>query len=282
MLLSILLNKSQGKFEESALKNLPLELSAEAMKYTDLQADDPLPLLNQKNDFLNFCHYSWLQETFEKLEPLERTLCLSALPEDKKSKLSTILKEGAQPLPTPFGKRFLLQRFLKRLPDTPLIPLAYLKESPAKRLLALKKEQLVTLIDFLGLYDLAHEVRKTVATKQLKSIYKSLSPSSQQFLRNILHQKDRLTPSPMHLETWEGEAKDLFRHLHRAGLKRLAIALSGQDPNLIGYFVHKLDKGRGAILQKWILPSEVPTQTGAAWQQIESIKPYLSSEEKPL
>jgi hypothetical protein len=278
LLLSTLIRKSHGKLEESIANKLPPESAKNVLNYQNLDVLDPLPILRQKQDFIEFCHYSWLEQDLRPLAGPERAVCLACLPEEKKMKLASIFQMQPPPSPAPLGNRFAMKKLLQAIPAMDLLPIDYLNESDAKQLLSLNKGQLVQIIDFLGLYDLSHEVRRMVATVKLKNVYKSLSSQFQQFLRLALHQKDRVIALPFSREKWNGSAQDLFRYIHRAGLRRLGIALSGQAKDVIEYFAYKLDTGRGAILKKLVYPKEIPIQTGAALQQIEGIKTFLFKE----
>jgi hypothetical protein len=147
--------------------------------------------------------------------------------------------------------------------------------------LTLKKNELVKVMDFLGLYDLAHEMKRIVANKILKDIYACLNKEQQQFLRQCMHAKDNVMTPNLHLESWNGDKKVLMQLLHRRGISRMALALSGQHPDLIWHLAHILDTGRGELLQKTTQKAKVPSLSDAVGLQLENVLNTLFKRTNP-
>ena len=270
VLLRLLINRAHGTFSESSLKGLPPEETAQASQHS-ISSADIQPLLTHAQSVLPTIHYSWLYEQAKNQEPSFYTGIASCLSEEQKKGLCKMLKiEPPTRSLTPFLQKFYLQHLYKTFPLlSDSLPVEYLPDSPLNALTRLKKKQLVELIDSLSMFDLAHEMRTIVGTKHLKNLYTCLSANQQQFLRQCLHLKDRLTPPKLGLQTWNGEANELLGKLHRRGLTRLALALSGQHEDLIWAIVHKLDTGRGTLMKKLIKPEAVPGISEALILQLQ-------------
>lgn len=90
-------------------------------------------------------------------------------------------------------------------------------------------------------------------------------------MKKISAQKE-ISPWPrLGLDRWDGE-EESFRHLlHKRGLARLGLALSGQDPDLVWAICHQLDIGRGHTLFKLCGKSAAPGLSDAAIRQIEEL-----------
>jgi len=117
-------------------------------------------------------------------------------------------------------------------------------------LLTLSKNKLIKLIDFLSLYDLAKELKFIVEKEKLKKIYSYLNPDEKLFLKSILHYTEPFTTQKIGIDKYSNNKKALKNALHIRGLMRLAIALSGENIDLIWYVCHYLDIGRGSYIFK--------------------------------
>lgn len=268
LLLRILLNRAHGALSEPILKTLPQE-EAEQVKRQTITATDPEPLLTHAKRILPHIHYTWLKEPLLKQEPAFQDGILRCLAENQQKSLAKELGRTFNPSPlNPFFKKFYSSHLYSTFPLLhESLPLAYQEESPLSFLSELSKKSLIELIDKLAMFDLAHEMKKIVATRHLNLLYASLSPDQQEFLRKCLHLKDRMIPSKMHLENLSG--KELLLQLHKRGIVRLGIALSGESEELVWLIVHKLDHGRGTLLKKAIKKEAIPVITDAVIQQVQ-------------
>jgi hypothetical protein len=147
----------------------------------------------------------------------------------------------------------------------------YLPPSPMNRLLNLSKRQIIGLIDLLSIYDLAIEVRQIVETKILKKLYSFLTDAERKLLKQIAARPEPFTPPKIGLERWNGEEDSLRHSLHKRGLSRLGLALSGQDPALIWYICHQLDIGRGNALFKQCIKEEGAGSPEIALRQVDEL-----------
>lgn len=223
---------------------------------------------------LEMVHWSWFIPTLKAYPEKEQLLFLSALESLSSENLRQELQVTGETKPlSKSGALFFQQVLLSSLTGAHdrLLPVEFLPTSPLKQLLYLSKKQLTYLIDFLSLYDLAHELRQIVETKILKRIYSFLSEEERKFLKTAMAHKELHPPPRIGLDKWEG-SKEAFRHLlHKRGLTRLGAALSGQHPDLVWYVCHRLDIGRGNALFKLSAKEAPPGLCEQSTRQIEEL-----------
>lgn len=270
LLLRVLVLRAHGSITPQALGALPKK-DADAVLESQVNSEDPLPIFSNEIDLLSKLHYSWIPKMFPDEKKQRLFLLLPNLSEQQRKGLAE-LSHLPLPSPTqsPLLSKFYFSKIFHELKLLKVLPSSFLPESSFHRLLKLTKNQQMEIIDLLGMYDLAHELRQIVATKNLKNIYKFLTPKQHQFLRQCLHAKDRVISPKLHLDQWDGNEKTLKNLLHRRGLARLAIALAGQHPDLIWHLAHMLDSGRGQILLDQMKKKEIPNISSAVAIQIDN------------
>ena len=274
--LKILLSRSPEAFPPTILKQLPNEIR-ETLLSNLIESKDIAPLLNQKSKTLEKWHYSWISQFLAPLDLKKRQAFMPLLNLTQQKGVASVLHTTPVLVePTLFQKNFYKFCLYPLLKWDTVLPIEYLPKSSFNRLLELKKNELLKLIDYLGFYDLAHEMRRIVAKKTLKDIYACLSKEEQIFLRQCLHAKDNVVTPNLHLENWKGDKKILMALLHRRGLTRLSLALSGQHPDLIWHLAHILDTGRGQLLQKNTHRLKITSLTDAVGLQVENALNNLS------
>jgi hypothetical protein len=198
-------------------------------------------------------HYSWFLPTLKSYPQEDQHLFLQALNPYSKSNLEKFLKINKKQITlTKVGKLFFRQLLLFSLlgEKKDILPLTYLPSSSLNILLNLSKYQLVELIDFLSLYDLASELNQIVAPKILKKIYNFLTSDQKKFLKSKMPYKELISFPPLEIKDWDGEKKSLQKILHKRGIYRLSQSLCIEHPSLIWYACHELDIGRGSLLFK--------------------------------
>ncbi|MES2272920.1 MAG: hypothetical protein V4487_01865 [Chlamydiota bacterium] len=223
---------------------------------------------------LEHVHWSWFLPTLKAYPPKEQKPFLSALSPYAAENLAHALEisDSSEEM-SELGKSYLRQILINSLvgSEDRLLPLDYLPPSPLKGLLRLSKKELIKLINFLSLYDLAGELRQIVETKILKKIYSFLSEDEKKILKNAMAHKESFLFPRMNLDRWDGSKESFRLLLHRRGLVRLGAALSGQDPDFIWYICHQLDIGRGNALFKLCAKEAVPGISDAVIRQIEEL-----------
>lgn len=282
MMLQLLLNRFHHGPSQPLFAYLPKEEAEQLSNYA-VEGQDISPALQKPDDQLQNIHYSWIAPTIQGAPEDLKPFLLASLPENYTASIKKLVNFTA-PIPTlsPPAKEYFLKLFFSKYHTMgEHLPLLFVPPSKLGVLLTLSKQQLVEVIDFLGLQDLAEALRHIVDKARLKRIYGCLSAKKQQYLRVCLHQKDRLGVAPMELNQWDGNIQKLETQLHRRGLMRLGVALSGQHPEFIWHLSQLLDTGRGGMLTKNYKPNEIPNVTAAVGMQVLSLIKFLYKQEQP-
>lgn len=226
-----------------------------------------------EQSLLDKVHWSWFLPTLKTYPEKEQKLFLAALPSRAAKQLEGLLSlEAVEEDLTKVGRTFLKRQLLQTIcPQDQILPMEFLPASPLNQLLALDKKNLIRLIDFLALYDLTDALLQIVETKILKTIYSFLSEEQKRILKQISHHKETGPWPKLGLEKWEGTEEAFRMLLHRRGLMRLGLALSGQDSDLVWTICHRLDIGRGSTLFKLCGKEKAGAFSDIAIRQIEEL-----------
>lgn len=274
-LFKVLLNRYHKDPPQNALKLLPAD-QAEAVNKEETQSQDLAPVLAAPEELIKKVHYSWLKPFIEGQPKSLASLYLSALPKEQSAKLLPLFQTAKLETLSPPLKAFLLQKTYRSLFDHQVTLPPYLPSSPLNTLLHCSKPELLTLIDYFGLYDLGEAIRHIVDKRYIKQLYSCLTPRKQEFLRTTLYQKERLVSTPLDLTQWKGDCNEIKQIVHRRGMLRLGIALSEQHPDLIWHISRILDTGRAAILNSCIAKEKkIPGVVPALTQQLLHLMNFL-------
>ncbi|WP_194848001.1 hypothetical protein [Candidatus Neptunochlamydia vexilliferae] len=217
---------------------------------------DPLSHPYSMEERVGGIHYSWLIPFLEPFGESDKSLILSALEKTPAQKLQNHFKTSLtlSPLKPP-AKNYLLSAIYCWLnaDQKEFLPLEFLPDHPLNAILSLSKKELQTLVDYLGLHDLAIELKHVIKAEQIKKIQKVLSQKEQEYLKNLLKTKEPLSFSRLNLDGWGGDEEELKSILHHRGFNRLGKALFGCHPSLLWHICHKLDTGRANILKKFFI-----------------------------
>ena len=273
MSLRVLINRFNPK-AGNRLLNFLHEEDKQAVR--DIEIDSTLltPLLEQPQNGVAKIHYSWIEPLISHFPSSLQPAVLSSLTSEQKEGLD------AQPsLPLPhFVRIFYLNQIYALLKIDEHFPLEYLPTTPLSSLLQWKKQELMHLADFLGLYDLAAEMRHIVNRDQLKNIYSCLTPKQFHYLKICLHQKEKIISPKLGLDFSQSNCAKLKQVVHKRGLIRLGKALCGEHRDFVWHLAHILDKGRGNLLLKEYRESPFEKVTPILKQQVMHLMNYLKSE----
>ena len=274
MMLKVLINRFNPKAGDTLIKFLPQE-ETPSVTSQDIRSNDLLPLLYQSQRTLDKTHYSWLVPLITKFpEPLRPFVISSLLPEQQ----AGLTQENTGTYVSPPVKNFLRNQLYRHLKANQHLPLEYIPETDFSPLLQWKKRELVRLIDFLGMHDLAFEIRGIVNKNYLKNLYSCLSPKELYYLKVCLHQKERLVSPKLGIDPTKQDCPRLRQVLHRRGLIRLGKALAGQHADLVWYIAHALDTGRGRLLLRYYQPHPIPNVTPILKQQVFNVITFMKKE----
>lgn len=281
LIFRILLNRFHPKSNELFLKNMPQD-EARFVLNQKFSSTDVSLLLTQPESLIEKIHYSWLLDTFNKIPKSLHASILASMPDVQYKALSQALNIPEKKLNlSPIAKRFLINMLYAQFEKKEILPLEFLPENPLLFLCSLKKQQLVTLIDYLGIYDLAEEIRHIVEKNLLKDIYSCIPLKKQHFLKNCLNQKEKLVTPRLDLDNWDRDSQKLEKILHKRGMIRLSHALSGLHPDFIWHLIHLLDSGRGRIIASHYKEEEIPSVSQALIAQVINVNNYLNKTSEP-
>lgn len=280
ILLKVLVNRYEKGSPEIALKWLPEE-TIKNIAQIPIIANDPLPLFEAPQKALNKMHYSWFLPHIEKLPKEIQLSVISSFSDIQSSRLKKMLNLESENAPlSPLIKNYIAHAFSRCISGIhETLPLEYLPETPFNVLATWSKNDLVELIEFLGIHDLSNEMKRIVDKKILKNAYNCLSSKEQQYLKLCMHQKEKVTTPSLGLEKWKGEASKLKTVLQTRGVIRLGKALSGNHPDLLWHLGHTLDTGRGSALLKYYNKTALPGITAALSQQVINLMNFLKIKE---
>lgn len=277
VMLRVLLNRYHRSPPDALMRTLPAS-EAQSVRSYDVPVAD-FSILLSLTDQLKGIHYSWFTSVFKKLSPIMQTLVLNSLSESQYSKLTHALgipKKVRNTLPK-FVQNYVLSIFSPQVKPNEILPVAFLPQTQLTPLTNLSKHQLVELIDFLGIHDLAEGIRHIINKNFLSQLYNTLSAKKKHWLRTCLHKPEKIASTRLEIEKWNGDPKKLDHMLQRRGLHRLGKALCGQHPHLVWHIAHTLDSGRGEILLQNFAPQSTPGVTQHLVQQVVTLVDFLNS-----
>lgn len=278
IILRMLVNRYHRKDSENFLRRIDKDHRQKIMDQS-VDSGDLTPLLEEPYDEMEHIHYSWLMDPIAEYPKEIQPIILSALSKNKWESLQKALR--ISPFPqinlAPLVRNYLIHDLYKKIQDLERLPLRLVPNCPLSPLVEMSHNELTALIDLLGLYDLAREIRLIVDKNKLQKIYETLSPPRQKFLKACMQIPDKLAAPKIGLEKWDGKAASLTTALHNRGLLRLGKALCGQNPDLVWNIVHHLDKRRGQIAYSYFHKNEIPGVTAPLVIQVLDAIDYLKT-----
>jgi len=271
MMLRVLINRYNPKAGNTLLKFLPEDEAKEIMNQ-NIYSSDLLPILHSRQS-ISTIHYSWIQPLLDNFPKSLHHTVISVLTNQQIAGLTR-----SPPVPvSEVVKAFLCDKLYQYLNISDHLPVEYLPATELTPLSKWTKVKLVNLADFLGIYDLASEVRSIVNTNYLKNIYSCLSTKQFTFLKQCLNKKDQLASPKLGIDPTVKDCKKLKKVIHKRGLIRLGRALRGQHPDLLWHITHILDSTRGSIVANEYQPQETPKITKILRLQILTIIGFLEN-----
>lgn len=227
---------------------------------------------------LSRVHYSWLITFLEPFAEADKRMILSSLEKTQAAKLKNHfkIKDSSSPLKG-VAKNYLVSAVYEWLvsDQKEFLPIEFLPDHPLNPLLDLSKQELQHLVDYLGLHDLAMELKHVIKSDQIKKIQKVITKEEQEFVKSLLKKKEPLTFARLNLDGWNGDGEKLKAILHHRGFNRLAKALFGCHPSLLWHITHRLDTGRTKILRKFFTDINNDEAHAALTKQILELIPKV-------
>ncbi len=276
VMMRVLINRFYQGSPKTFLNCLPAE-EAEAVLSIDLGVNDLTPALMSPQSKISNIHYTWFYSSIQKLPKEMQPIVAGAFPPP----ICISLCQGLNlpPLAAPLSepvKAFLINEAYKYIKgSSKVLPKQFLPHTAMAPLGELNKQELVELVDFLGLHDLSEELRYIVDQKTLKNVYACLNPKEHQYLKVCMHQKEKIAMPTLGLDRWGGNGEKLKAVLQNRGIIRLGRALSGENPDFVWHIVHMLDAGRGQALLKYYSKQSLPGVTPLLASQVLNLMNIL-------
>lgn len=226
-------------------------------------------------------HYSWLITFLEPFAENDKEMILSSLDKTQSKRLRKHFKIKEETVSLKKGvKTYLTKAVYEWLisDQKEFLPIEFLPDHPLNPLINLSKVELQTLVDYLGLHDLAIELKHVIKSEQIKKIQKALSEEEQGYLKKQIKVKEPITFARLNLDGWNGDEEKLKVILHHRGFNRLAKALFGCHPSLLWHICHRLDTGRTKILRKFFTDIKNDEAHTALINQTLGIIPLVQKE----
>lgn len=223
-------------------------------------------------------HYSWVLPVISRYPKELQPFFLSALPDPIPARLRKVQPKLPEVRPlTPTLRRFFSGILYQALTTEEALPPPFIPATDLSPLLKCSKNQLLTIIDYLGIWDLAEGYRQIIDKELLKTIVTQLSPKKREYLQ--LSVKTHPSPSlsgSLPLHGLNGDASRLQKLLHRRGLRRLGIALVDRPESMRWHITHTLDSGRAQILAKYFATEESPEAVSTVTSQVLNVIKFLN------
>lgn len=279
MMLNALLNKFHPGSQDALLKYLP----EEDRKKPGEQPVDAEALSKEVYSpelFIEKIHLSWLLSLVEKFPDSMQEVVLNLLPQNQAKSIAKKLNIPYHPHKIADGiKEFTSKILYSRLQQEEILPASFLPSTPWNELLNWNRDQLVELIGYLGIYDLAAEFRQTIDQKLLNESFNLLSSAQREYLKFIIRTKSHPPLQIRVLKALEGDQGKMERFLQHQGLGRLGAALKGQHPHFMWYLSRILDKGRAELLMKNFQMKKSSFESEDLPNQMQTAMEYVNQSE---
>lgn len=239
---------------------------------------DPISRIYDKQLLLKLFHPTWFTSFLRTLPEIDVGLFLSSLPESvcKPIQSALLYSNDLTPLRN-CGKNYLQDALIDTLfqESENIIPLDLLPNSPLNSLLELSHGKIQQLIEYLGIHDLAVEMKQIIDTVKIKKIHACLSEDKMAYLKSLSQKTEPVLFKRMELAKWDGTADALFTVVYHRGLNRLAKALSIEDPSLIWYISRTIPWQECNIFNTLCKPLNHPKAAALLSNQILEILPLI-------
>lgn len=280
MICHAFLKKSPPQEALALMKYLPTE-TRKMLEDLPSTFRDPTAGLSSLEEQLEAIHFSWFLPFLRSLSEKDIRFFISVLDKKQGAAIAEELRlSDHRQVLSSLGSSFLKESLLKKVSaDEPdLLPMEYLPSSPLNDILPLSLEILKSLIYFLGLHDLALEMKYIIDTKKLKKLYSVLSEQEENYLKVLLQSKEPVAFARMGLSTWEGEEEVLKRLIYQRGLNRLAKACYGENSSLLWHLMHKMEVEQALLFQKMCVPLDNPVAKSILVNQVLELLSFIRQE----
>lgn len=210
----------------------------------------PLHLrLDNPQEIFHRIHYSWFIEALKKLPQNILESCLSLFsPRQQRGLYKLKLFKKPNKSTQCCLKGFYIQYLLKTIGYDTLCPRCILPPSENQFFLNFSKDQLIVLIQHLGILELANISKKVVDKKIIKQIEKMLTQSQKKLYNLAKMSSEPKAASVRDISKVIADKKTFAVFIEKRGIERFARGIVLEHPYFIWHIAHLLDKGRGEEL----------------------------------
>lgn len=281
LMVRLLANKFE-KDQGAVLFQLLSEPEKTSLEAIETSCQEPEILMAHPALVLKEQHYSWIAGPLSTFPSPLKELILRALPSGIRELVAKLLQVSAskKPLSLPV-RRHLLYLLWEKIGLEQSPSLLLLEPTDFDFLLKKSKKELVLIAEFLGIQEIAESLRKTVDKKIVQKVLNALDESAKRYLLLCLSRskKAHLTQK-IALEKWDGSSESLRKLIILRGMKKLGIALSGQNPAFLKRLARKFDIGRGSLLKKNLHEKAIPTATDIFAEEVKNINGLITSNKR--
>lgn len=211
-----------------------------------------LKMLSFNMRWLLVIHYSWIETVLKDCPSAFQAAIINVLPSIVSDKLAARLnlEISSSTSYSNFATMFLLNELKNMMYPANITDEIFLPVSPINILLYLKVKSRTDLINLLGLYDLAQELRFIVDQSKLKEINDILTEKERLFLNYCISHPLKYGEIRQFIASWNGSEHTLKHHIHKQGLIFLGRALAQEDGSFLWHLLRRLDIGRAYVFEK--------------------------------
>ncbi|SPN73939.1 hypothetical protein C10C_0796 [Chlamydia serpentis] len=242
--LDILIKHSK---EDDLSRFLPKDLLIKSPHPQDI----PLKSLSFTLSWLPTVHPSWIATAMKDF-PLEiQSQLLSWLPDLLVQEVLPLLSgiPVAKRRCAPFGAFYLLDMLSKKIRPLGITEEIFLPASSANAILYYTGPLKITLINCLGLYSIAKELKNVLDKVVIEKVKSVLNPTEKLFLAYCQSHPMKHLKTTNFLTSWSSDL-ELRQFIHKQGLEFLGKALTKENASFLWYFLRRLDVGRAYVIEQ--------------------------------
>lgn len=230
-------------------------------------------------EVLDTAHPSWIIRVLQPYTINEKCFFLATLNVNAANQIKKLLAiQKPLPMLTSLGKEYLRRELLELIKKErgEALTRKALPDSNLNVLLAFDAARLSLLAFWLGLHDLAEELRFVIDKQTWVRVEAALTPPEWQTVKTFQGKKDRLSFGRMAALKDNLDSPQKLRLLiEQYGMNRLAKVLYGEHTSLVWHITLHMDQKRAEFLAKLCTPLSKPELKEPLEQQVLELIPLL-------
>ncbi|MDN3504442.1 MAG: hypothetical protein P0S95_02565 [Rhabdochlamydiaceae bacterium] len=227
--------------------------------------------------YLGKIHPSWFESLFNNYSKQDKLIIISAFTQRRETLADSChLPHDFVPLSN-MAKQFVLTNLYKSMlaNNQNSLPFPFLSVEPFFNLLTLPYEKVSTLIDLMGMHDLAPEMKTLIRSQQVRSILEAFHPKVVTYLKQIAtHDKD-VSFGKLGISSWNGNVENLKELVHKRGLNRIARVVSENTKSYQNHLMYLLSKQEALILKSFFSKKKNEEVVNSLKQQLNEAIDFL-------